>query len=68
MLHPMKQISFVSVKARVLLPARRMMACDHRVFKIAKGTSSADYCPKNNVIVTGSVDRFIRVWNPFVTT
>ena len=54
-------------KTKALLPARRLMACDQRVFRIAKGISSADYCPRNNVIVTGSVDRRIRVWNPFMT-
>ena len=53
---------------RSLLPARRLMSCDQRVFRLAKGASSADYCSKHNVLVTGSADRLVRVWNPFVTT
>ena len=65
MLRPARQFSVAVTKT---LPARRMMACDYRVFRIGKGTSSADYCSRNNVIVTGSVDRLVRVWNPFMTT
>jgi WD40 repeat protein len=63
----LRQMSGVT-KTRALLPARRLMACDQRVFRVAKGISSADYCSRNNVIVTGSVDRLIRIWNPFMTT
>ena len=66
LLRPMRQMG-VATKPRCLLPAKRMMACDQRVFRASKGMSSVDYCPKNNVIVTGSVDRLIRVWNPFMT-
>ena len=40
---------------------------DQRVFRVRKGVSTVDYCPKNNVIVTGSLDQVIRIWNPFVT-
>lgn len=40
---------------------------DQRVFRVRKGVSTVDYCPKNNVIITGSVDQVIRIWNPFVT-
>jgi len=40
---------------------------DQRVFRVSKGVSTVDYCPKNNVVVTGSVDQLIRIWNPFVT-
>ncbi|CAI8056287.1 WD repeat-containing protein on Y chromosome [Geodia barretti] len=53
---------------RSLLPARRFMSCDQRVFRMAKGVSSADYCSRHNVLVTGSADRFVRVWNPFMTS
>lgn len=68
MLRLTKQSSVAVTKTKGLLPARRMMTCDYRVFRIAKGISSVDYCSRNNVIVTGSVDRLVRVWNPFMTT
>ena len=53
---------------RGLLPARRLTSCDQRVFRVAKGVSSADYCSRHNVLVTGSADRHLRVWNPFMTS
>ena len=63
----LRQMSVMTLK-RSVLPARRLMSCDQRVFRIAKGVSSVDYCSRHNVIVTGSVDRLVRVWNPFMTT
>ena len=62
-----RQTSGATTK-RSLLPAKRLMSCDQRVFRVAKGVASADYCSRHNVIVTGSVDRLIRVWNPYMTT
>lgn len=37
-------------------------------FKIRKGLLCFDYCPKNNIIVTGGMDYYIRVWNPHVNS
>ncbi|XP_068720558.1 cilia- and flagella-associated protein 337-like [Montipora capricornis] len=37
------------------------------VFRIRKGISSFDYCKEWNVIVTGGVDHYVRLWNPYVT-
>ena len=62
-----RQTSGATTK-RSLLPAKRLMSCDQRVFRVTKGVASADYCSRHNVIVTGSVDRLIRVWNPYMTT
>ncbi|XP_066922655.1 cilia- and flagella-associated protein 337-like [Clytia hemisphaerica] len=36
-------------------------------FKIPKGVYSFDYDKENNIIVTGGLDRYIRLWNPYVT-
>lgn len=36
-------------------------------FKIRKGVYSFDYDKENNIIVTGGLDRYIRLWNPYVT-
>ena len=37
-------------------------------FKIRKGVYSFDYEKENNVIVTGGLDRYVRLWNPYVTS
>ncbi|XP_076074046.1 WD repeat-containing protein on Y chromosome-like [Mytilus galloprovincialis] len=36
------------------------------VFKINKGILCFDYCPENNILVTGGMDYWVRVWNPYV--
>ncbi|XP_046853202.1 WD repeat-containing protein 64-like isoform X2 [Xenia sp. Carnegie-2017] len=46
-------------------PPRRQDA-DHTVFKIYKGVKTFDFSSEKNVIVTGGMDRLIRVWNPYV--
>lgn len=38
------------------------------VFKVNKGILSFDYCPHNNIIVTGGMDYLVRVWNPYVNS
>ncbi|XP_060083672.1 WD repeat-containing protein on Y chromosome-like [Ylistrum balloti] len=38
------------------------------VFKVYKGILSFDYCPQNNIIVTGGMDYLVRVWNPYVNS
>ena len=60
-------VSGGDVLPRSALQAKRRLSGDQRVFRVAKGVSTVDYCPKNNVIVTGSVDQMVRVWNPFIT-
>ena len=62
----MKRMSAYT-RPRSILPAKRRAVHDQRVFKVSTGVSSVDYCPQNNVIITGSVDRVIRVWNPYMT-
>ncbi|XP_070571095.1 WD repeat-containing protein on Y chromosome-like [Ptychodera flava] len=38
------------------------------VFKIRKGLQCFEYSKEWNVIVTGGMDRTVRLWNPYVTT
>ena len=38
------------------------------MFKVNKGILSFDYCPINNIIVTGGMDYLVRVWNPYVNS
>ncbi|XP_071834643.1 cilia- and flagella-associated protein 337-like isoform X2 [Apostichopus japonicus] len=37
-------------------------------FKIRKGIVCFDYDKETNVIITGGMDRSVRMWNPYVTT
>lgn len=37
---------------------------DQTVFTIYKGVKTFDLCQKHSLLVTGGMDRFIRMWNP----
>ncbi|KAK5868875.1 hypothetical protein PBY51_009851 [Eleginops maclovinus] len=39
-------------------------SCDQTVFTISKGVKTFDLCPKHSLLVTGGMDRLIRMWNP----
>ncbi|CAF2393437.1 unnamed protein product [Rotaria sp. Silwood2] len=39
---------------------------DQTVFKIHKGAKTFDLCTGKNVLVTGGMDRVIRLWNPYL--
>ncbi|XP_037402683.1 WD repeat-containing protein on Y chromosome [Pygocentrus nattereri] len=41
-------------------------ACDQTVFPIYKGVMTFDICKIHNLLVTGGMDRLIRMWNPYV--
>ncbi|XP_036453237.1 WD repeat-containing protein on Y chromosome [Colossoma macropomum] len=41
-------------------------ACDQTVFPIYKGVMTFDLCKTHNLLVTGGMDRLIRMWNPYV--
>ncbi|KAM9468399.1 cilia- and flagella-associated protein 337 [Clarias gariepinus] len=40
--------------------------CDQTVFSIHKGVKTFDLCKRHNLLVTGGMDRIIRMWNPHV--
>ncbi|CAH3022493.1 unnamed protein product [Porites evermanni] len=48
------------------LQPRRRMDSDQTVFKVYKGVKAFDFCKEKNVIVTGGMDRLVRMWNPYV--
>ncbi|XP_053176161.1 WD repeat-containing protein on Y chromosome [Scomber japonicus] len=39
-------------------------SCDQTVFTICKGVKTFDLCQKHSLLVTGGMDRLIRMWNP----
>nr|XP_020468764.1 WD repeat-containing protein on Y chromosome-like [Monopterus albus]XP_020468765.1 WD repeat-containing protein on Y chromosome-like [Monopterus albus] len=39
-------------------------SCDQKVFTIYKGVKTFDLCQKHSLLVTGGMDRLIRMWNP----
>ncbi|KAG7243082.1 hypothetical protein INR49_016457 [Caranx melampygus] len=39
-------------------------SCDRTVFSIYKGVKTFDLCQKHSLLVTGGMDRLIRMWNP----
>ncbi|KAF3825900.1 hypothetical protein GH733_006727 [Mirounga leonina] len=47
------------------LPQRRA-ECDQTVFRICKGVKAFSFCKRKNLLLTGGMDRIIRVWNPYL--
>uniref|UniRef100_A0A8C4ZBL7 WD40 repeat domain 95 n=1 Tax=Gadus morhua TaxID=8049 RepID=A0A8C4ZBL7_GADMO len=41
-------------------------ACDQTVFSAYKGVKTYDLCKKHDLLVTGGMDRLVRLWNPCV--
>ncbi|XP_030419988.1 WD repeat-containing protein 64-like isoform X2 [Gopherus evgoodei] len=46
-------------------PPRRFN-CDESQFKVHRGVKAFDFCKESNILVTGGLDRNIRLWNPYV--
>ncbi|KAM3616542.1 uncharacterized protein V6R79_019547 [Siganus canaliculatus] len=40
-------------------------SCDQTVFTVHKGVKTFDLCQKHSLLVTGGMDRLIRMWNPY---
>ncbi|XP_072467955.1 cilia- and flagella-associated protein 337-like isoform X3 [Notamacropus eugenii] len=47
------------------LPQRRAEG-DQTVFRVRKGVRAFSFCKRNNLLLTGGMDRIIRIWNPYV--
>ncbi|XP_059499866.1 WD repeat-containing protein 64-like isoform X2 [Stegostoma tigrinum] len=43
---------------------QRRLSCDEAIFLISKGAKTFDFCKEKNLLVTGGLDRIIRMWNP----
>ena len=46
--------------------ARKRLDVDQTSFRIHKGVKTFDFSKKCNIIVTGGMDRIVRIWNPYV--
>ncbi|KAM8975945.1 cilia- and flagella-associated protein 337-like [Pelodytes ibericus] len=48
-------------------PPQKRAGGDQTVFRVYKGVKTFAFCKKNSLIVTGGMDRIIRMWNLYVT-
>ncbi|KAG2465439.1 WDR49 protein, partial [Polypterus senegalus] len=59
-----------SVKSRNVplgsAPPRRL-GTDEAVFQAHKGVKAFDFSKEKNLLVTGGLDRILRLWNPYIT-
>ncbi|XP_048120316.1 WD repeat-containing protein on Y chromosome isoform X3 [Alosa alosa] len=39
---------------------------DQTIFTVPKGVTTFDLCKKHNLLLTGGMDRLVRIWNPYV--
>ncbi|XP_032365593.1 WD repeat-containing protein on Y chromosome [Etheostoma spectabile] len=51
-------------KVQLSWTPQRRAAHDQTVFSIYKGVKTFDLCQKHSLLVTGGMDRLIRMWNP----
>ncbi|XP_008274872.1 WD repeat-containing protein on Y chromosome-like [Stegastes partitus] len=51
-------------KIQLCWTAQVRASCDQTVFTIYKGVKAFDLCQKHSLLVTGGMDRLIRLWNP----
>uniref|UniRef100_A0A6I8PPK8 Uncharacterized protein n=1 Tax=Xenopus tropicalis TaxID=8364 RepID=A0A6I8PPK8_XENTR len=47
------------------VPPKRNIS-DESLFKVKRGVKAFDFCKENNILVTGGLDRIVRIWNPYV--
>ncbi|XP_031194673.1 WD repeat-containing protein 49-like [Mastomys coucha] len=45
---------------------KRQVECNRTVFRVHKGVKAFSFCRRKNLLVTGGLDRIIRVWNPYL--
>ncbi|KAM4050122.1 cilia- and flagella-associated protein 337-like isoform 3-T5 [Anomaloglossus baeobatrachus] len=47
------------------VPPKRSMS-DESLFRVKRGVKTFDFSKEANILVTGGLDRVVRVWNPYV--
>uniref|UniRef100_A0A5K3F4Z2 WD_REPEATS_REGION domain-containing protein n=2 Tax=Mesocestoides corti TaxID=53468 RepID=A0A5K3F4Z2_MESCO len=63
----LKAASFSSPRLFSKFVAKKRISSDQLVFKIHKGVRVFEFSKKKNILVTGGMDRIIRIWNPYLT-
>uniref|UniRef100_A0A3P9I618 WD40 repeat domain 95 n=1 Tax=Oryzias latipes TaxID=8090 RepID=A0A3P9I618_ORYLA len=53
-----------SRKVKTSAPPQAPAPCDQTIFTICKGVKAFDLCLKPKMLVTGGMDRLIRLWHP----
>nr|XP_025041539.1 WD repeat-containing protein 64-like [Pelodiscus sinensis] len=48
------------------IPSKRAER-DQTVFQVYKGVKTFAFCKKNNLVVTGGMDRIVQMWNPYMS-
>ena len=46
---------------------KNRLETDQSVFRVYKGVKCFDFSKDKNIIVTGGMDRIVRLWNPYVS-
>ncbi|XP_069859417.1 cilia- and flagella-associated protein 337-like [Dipodomys merriami] len=65
MIHVGKDVKIREGSASPAVPQKRA-EWDQMVFHIYKGVKVFSFCKRKNVLLTGGMDRIIRVWNPYM--
>lgn len=60
-----EQMREVSKKAKST-KVTQMATSNQTIFTVPKGVMTFDFCEKANLLVTGGIDRLLRMWNPCV--
>ncbi|XP_042541771.1 WD repeat-containing protein 49-like [Dipodomys spectabilis] len=65
MIHVGKDVKIREGSASPSVPQKRA-EWDQMVFHIYKGVKVFSFCKRKNLLLTGGMDRIIRVWNPYM--
>lgn len=61
----MREMAEVSEKGKSTKVTQRATG-NQTIFTVPKGVMTFDFCEKRNLLVTGGLDRLLRMWNPYV--
>lgn len=61
----MREMTEVSEKGKSTKVTQRATS-NQTIFTVPKGVMTFDFCEKRNLLVTGGMDRLLRMWNPYV--
>ena len=56
------------VQSKETPPAQQRLSVDKLEFRVHKGVKAFDFDKDKNILVTGGMDRTIRLFNPYIPT